>query len=177
VPAALLMARLCAEARYCLVTNTIPSDAVRMLNRQLSRQNLNFFITFALCVIDPLRHEMIVVNAGHMPPLLRRAGGGAMIPLGMDVAKPPLGIDATIPYQQCVLPLQTGDIIMLYTDGVSEARNPHGEMYGIERLQDTCTRANRAEELVKCLLGDVQQFMRGARQEDDMCVVALSRNV
>lgn len=175
VPAALLMARLCAEARYSLVTNHVPRDAVRLLNRQLSRQNLNFFITFALCVVDPTRHEMTVVNAGHMPPLLRRATTREIEPLGMDISRPPLGIDGNITYEQTSLRLEPGDMVMMYTDGVSEARDRDGEMYSVERIQDLCAQATSAQDVVQCILADVRQFMQGVEQEDDMCIVALSR--
>ena len=176
VPAALLMARLCAEARYSLVTNSVPRDAVRILNRQLSRQNMNFFITFALCVIDPVRHEMTVVNAGHMPPLLRRAVSGEIVTLATDIARPPLGIDGNITYEQTSLVLEPGDVVMMYTDGVSEARDRNGEMYSTERIQEVYAKAANAQSVVQCLLADVRQFMQGTDQEDDMCIVALSRN-
>lgn len=176
VPAALLMARLCAEARYCLVTNPVPRDAVRMLNRQLTRQNLNFFITFALCVVDARQHQVCIVNAGHMPPLLRHAADGQVVSLGGEIARPPLGIDVTIAYEQEVVALQPGDLLMLYTDGLSEARNARGELYGVERIQELISRGARAEDLVRRLLADVQKFMQNTSQEDDVCIVALARN-
>ena len=174
VPAALLMARLCAEARYCLVTHPVPADAVRALNRHLTRQNLNFFITFALCVIDPQRHEMTVVNAGHLPPLLLSAHNGEITPIGTEIARPPLGIDSAIRYEQATIPMCSGDVVMLYTDGVSEARTRDGTMYGSDRVQAAIARAQGAEQAVRSLLEDVQRFLGGAEQEDDMCIVALA---
>jgi serine phosphatase RsbU (regulator of sigma subunit) len=175
VPAALLMARLCADARYCLVTTPVPRDAVRMLNRQLTRQNLNFFITFALCVVDPARNELLVVNAGHMQPMLRRAATGEVHSLGADIARPPLGIDANINYEQLSLTLEPGDVLMMYTDGLSEARDNSGDVYGTDRIQEIMSRPHHAEELVRELLGDVRDFALGSEQEDDVCIVILSR--
>jgi phosphoserine phosphatase RsbU/P len=175
VPAALLMARLCSEARYCLVTNPVPRDAVRLLNRQLTRQNLNFFITFALCVFDLKRHELLVVNAGHMPPLMRIAATGEVQPLGGEIARPPLGIDANIAYEQALVAIRPGDVLMMYTDGLSEARNASGEMYGTDRIHDVTQKSTRAEELVRKLLVDVSDFVHGQSQEDDVCIVAISR--
>jgi serine phosphatase RsbU (regulator of sigma subunit) len=175
VPAALLMARLCSEARYCLVTNIIPSDAVEDLNRQLSKQGFAYFITFALCVVDPIRHELTVVNAGHMPPLLRRSETGRIEAVGADVSSPPLGIDAGLRYLQARARLEPGDVVMMYTDGVSEARSSEGEMYGIDRIQKIFASATDAQSLGQSLLDDVQQFALGTTQEDDVCVVTFSR--
>jgi serine phosphatase RsbU (regulator of sigma subunit) len=176
VPAALLMARLCSEARYSLVTNILPGEAVEALNRQLSRQSGSFFITFALCVIDPVRHEMTIVNAGHMAPLLRHADTGQIEPVGREIAKPPLGIDAHIAFEQVTLPLQPGDLVMLYTDGVSETRDADGDMFGVERIEEVLATTPGVQQVVETLMANVDRFARGQEQEDDICVVALSRS-
>lgn len=176
VPAALLMARLCSEARYCLVTDIIPSDAVASLNRELSKQTFSFFITFALCVLDPVRHELTVVNSGHLPPLIRRAKSGAVEDVGADHASPPLGIDPSLSYQQSTVTLEPGDVVVMYTDGISECPSPDGSRYGLERVREIVAQAKDAEDLVASLLTDVRQFTQHVPQEDDTCVVAFSRN-
>jgi serine phosphatase RsbU (regulator of sigma subunit) len=176
IPAALLMARLCSEARYCLVTNLIPSDAVESLNRELSKQTFSYFITFALCVLDPLRHELTVVNAGHMPPLLRRRDTGQIEAVAPDISSPPLGIDPDLRYEQARIALAPGDLMMLYTDGVSEARGPSGAMYGTERIEEVAAKSGGPKDTLKRLLSDVRRFTKGNKQEDDVCVVAFSRN-
>ena len=176
VPAALLMARLCSEARYCLVTDIIPSDAVASLNRELSRQTFSFFITFALCVLDPVRHELTVVNSGHMPPLLRRAKSGKIEEVGADHSSPPLGIDPTLKYQQSTVGLDPGDVVMMYTDGISECPSPDGTRYGIERVHKMVAAASDAEGLLGSLLADVRKFTQHIPQEDDTCIVAFSRD-
>jgi len=176
VPAALLMARLCSETRYCLVTDIIPSDAVQSLNQELSKQTFSFFITFALCVLDPIRHELTVVNAGHMPPLLRRAASGEVIEVGADISSPPLGIDPSISYQQATVSLEPGDLVMMYTDGISECPSPDGKRYGVERVHEIVAASGDAEDLVAKLLADVQSFTQDTPQEDDTCIVAFSRN-
>jgi len=176
VPAALLMARLCSEARYCLVTDIIPSDAVCSLNQQLSRQRYSFFITYALCVLDPVRHELTVVNAGHMPPMLRRARTSEVEDVGATVSSPPLGIDPSLTYRQTTVKLEPGDVVMMYTDGVSDCPNPGGAHYGIERIRQVTATARDANDLVNKLLADVQAFGEGLPPEDDTCIVAFSRN-
>lgn len=175
IPAALLMARLCAEARYCLVTNRVPSDAVNALNQQLSRQNFAYFITFALCVLDPARHELTVVNAGHLPPLLRRSATGKIELIGVATCRPPLGIDAGLRYQQARVRLQPGDLVVMYTDGVSEARDPLGNIYGVERIQAICAAGTMPQAIVRSILADLKKFTEPGKQEDDICVVAFSR--
>lgn len=176
VPAALLMARLCSEARYCLVTDIIPSDAVASLNRELSRQTFSFFITFALCVLDPIRHELTVVNSGHMPPLVRRAKSGIVEEIGAELSSPPLGIDPTLQYQQTTVDLEPGDVVMMYTDGISECPSPKGPRYGNDRVHKMLSTAGDAEELLANLLADVREFTQHLPQEDDTCIVAFSRN-
>lgn len=175
VPAALLMARLCSEARYCLVTNLIPSDAIQNLNEQLTKQPFSFFITFAMCVLDPVRHELAVVNAGHMPPLVRRARTGLIDALGADITSPPLAIDSGTEYRQASADLEPGDLVVLYTDGVSEAPNREGERYGIERISAVLQSSTDPRSFVENLLADVRTFAAGTPQEDDVCVVAFSR--
>jgi serine phosphatase RsbU (regulator of sigma subunit) len=170
------MARLCSEARYCLVTDIIPSDAVASLNRELSRQTFSFFITFALCVLDPIRHELTVVNSGHMPPLVRRAKSGIVEEIGAELSSPPLGIDPTLQYQQTTVDLEPGDVVMMYTDGISECPSPKGPRYGNDRVHKMLSNAGDAEELLANLLADVREFTQHLPQEDDTCIVAFSRN-
>ncbi|MGE0756661.1 MAG: SpoIIE family protein phosphatase [Pirellulaceae bacterium] len=198
VPAALLMARLCSEARYCLATHLRPSEAVRALNYHLSRHGFSYFITFSLCVLDPIRHELTIVNAGHMPPLLRRARSGQVEVLGTEVTAPPLGIDPNLEFSQATAELEPGDRVMLYTDGISEAPNLAGSRYGVDRIRDICTEPLSPQALIERLLADVLAFSctrgvdvtsafavedllagptvtQGAPQEDDVCVVSFAR--
>ncbi|MDA1050953.1 MAG: SpoIIE family protein phosphatase [Planctomycetota bacterium] len=176
VPAALLMARLCSETRYCLVTDIIPSDAVQSLNQQLTKQTFSFFITFALCVLDPIRHELTVVNAGHMPPLLRRARTGEVEEIAADISSPPLGIDPGITYHQATITLEPGDVVVMYTDGISECPSPAGPLFGIDRILRIVADAKDARSVTKKLLDNVIEFTKGMPQEDDTCIVAFSRN-
>jgi serine phosphatase RsbU (regulator of sigma subunit) len=200
VPAALLMARLCSEARYCLATHLLPADAVQSLNHQLSKHGFSYFITFSLCVLDPIRHELTIVNAGHMPPILRRARTGLVETLGAEITAPPLGIDPNLAFSQSKAHLEPGDVVMMYTDGVSEAPNLAGSRYGVERIKDVCALASDPKSLIEQLLADVLAFSygravdvtgafpieqlsstptlsQGAPQEDDVCIVAFSRRI
>ncbi len=178
VAAALLMARLCSDVRYCLVTHPTPADAVESLNREIAALvPTGRFITFALCVLDPAQHNVILVNAGHMPPVVRRAATKMAEVIGLENSGPPLGVDAERSYGQTEIPLDVGDAILMYTDGISEAMNPQREMYGIERIAEVAAAPKSAESIVQTLVGDVKQFARGSSPKDDRCVVCILREV
>ncbi len=175
VSAALLMAHFCAEVRYCLTTSPTPAKAVEQLNQDLSSEMLNYhFVTFAVCVLDPKAHRLTVVNAGHLPPLLRR--GQQIEQIGGSEAGLPLGCDSQRSYEQVELELQPGDKIVLYTDGISEAMNAKGDVYGPERIRLAIERAPESVEATgQALLDDVRRFVRGRLQSDDICLICFSR--
>ncbi len=175
VSAALLMAHFCSEVRYCLATSATPAEAVEQLNQDLSSDMLNYhFVTFALCVLDPRTHRLTMVNAGHLPPLRRR--GRAIENLGGTTGGMPLGCDAQRGYEQIELALEPGDTIVLYTDGISEAMNAEGDVYGSQRMRDVIARAPEGVEQVgQVLLDDVRRFVRGRLQSDDICLVCFAR--
>ncbi len=176
VPAALLMARLCSEARYSLVTDIIPSEAIDSLNRELCKTSFTYFITFALCVLDFQRHELTIVNAGHMPPLCRRAKDGTIESLCADSSCPPLGIDGSITYCEDTVQLDPGDIVLLYTDGVSEAPNANSDRYGMDRVAAVLANSTNAVNAGERLLREMTAFAGQREQEDDVCIVAFSRH-
>jgi serine phosphatase RsbU (regulator of sigma subunit) len=175
VSAALLMAHFSAEVRYCLATCASPAAAVDQLNLDLASELANYhFVTFALCVLDPREHKLTMVNAGHLPPLLLR--GGSLEVLGGEGGLP-LGCDADRRYEQVELPLQPGDAIVLYTDGITDAMDSAGAVYGGERLRQTLLSGpTMIEGLGSGLLKDVQQHVRGRLQSDDICLVCFARD-
>jgi phosphoserine phosphatase RsbU/P len=175
VSAALLMAHFCSAVRYCLTTSTSAAEAVERLNQDLALESQNYhFVTFSLCVLDPQRHQLTLVNAGHLPPLRRR--NGEVDELGTAESGLPLGCDAQFRYQQVQLALEAGDTIILYTDGISEAMNTRGEVYGTGRIRQVVTEApSGVEPLGQALLDDVRRFVRGRLQSDDICLVCVAR--
>ncbi len=176
IAASLLMAKFSAEARFCLAAEPVPAQAVGRLNRVFCGSGWeDRFVTLVLCVLDPAQHEMTVVNAGHMPPLLRRAGG-KVEPIAADCARLPLGIEAEADYPQAVLPLESGTCVSLYTDGITEAMDAEERLYGERRLLDLLkTSEDGAERLGKAILADVKRFVGRRPQSDDMCLVCFGR--
>jgi serine phosphatase RsbU (regulator of sigma subunit) len=175
VPAALLMAHLSAAVRFCLATAPSVADAVRELNSALPHgPGDDHFVTFVVGVIDLGRSTLTLANAGHMPPLRRRAGG-EIEPVGEETVGLPLaGID--MPYEEVVLALEPGDTFVLYTDGVTEARGPAGDFYGAERFREVVAAApNDPEAVGAAVVTDVRRFAGDRPQGDDLTVVCFGR--
>lgn len=177
VPAALLMARLSAEVSFCLASERSPADAINRLNAVLTGPGVEHrFITFVLAVLDLERYTMTVVNAGHAAPMLRRLGVAEIRDLGEGDAGVPLGVAPEIPYKQAEFELLPGDLIVLSTDGVTEAMNPDGELYGAERLRRKIAQGPDAiEALGNEILEDVRNFAGGRIQNDDITLVCFGR--
>lgn len=174
VPAALMMARLSAAARFCLATAPSLPEAVRQLSTVLTRVGTeDRFITFVVVVLDLEQFTLTLVNAGHMPPIRRRATAAEDV--GAEIAGVPLAV-LDRPYEQEVIPLAPGDVFVLYTDGVTEARDDGGEFYGVERLRAVIGAApDDVEGIGKTILADVKQFGGERPQGDDLTLVCFSR--
>jgi serine phosphatase RsbU (regulator of sigma subunit)/pSer/pThr/pTyr-binding forkhead associated (FHA) protein len=176
IAASLLMAKFSAETRFCLAAEPTPAQAIGRLNRVFCGSGWeDRFVTLVLCVLDPARHELTVVNAGHMPPLLRCAAG-KVEPLAPDCSRLPLGVEANSEYPQAVVPLQPGACISLYTDGITEAMDAEDRLYGEQRLLSLLKESDDgAERVGKAILDDVKRFVGERPQSDDMCLVCFGR--
>jgi serine phosphatase RsbU (regulator of sigma subunit) len=176
IAAALLMAKLSAESRYSLASEENVATAVIKLNDGMSRLGLDRFVTMIVTVLDPRTHEVTVVNAGHMAPMLRRADGRVDEP-GEDLAGLPLGITAGLVYQQLTVKLEPGEMIVMYTDGINESMSIDGDMYSIDRLRRIVAKAESADPraLGQAIIDDVAEFLGSAQQDDDMCLVCYGR--
>ena len=177
ISAALLMARLCSDVRYSLVTSNSASEAVRRLNRELTGPIPSLrFITFAVCVLDPARHELTVVNSGHVPPFLRRAATREVELVGVEASGPPLGMHVEKRQAETTIALSAGDTVVLVTDGLSEAMNSQGDLYGLRRIQDVIHKGPDAPAaLGQALLEDLGRFTMGQAQRDDICLLCFNR--
>jgi serine phosphatase RsbU (regulator of sigma subunit) len=174
VPAALLMARLSASARFAFASEQDPARALQRLNLALTETyNADRFVTFVAALIDLNSLAMTLLNAGHPPPLRRRKG--AVQELASEVVGLPLAV-IDRPYEAVTVPLEVGDTVVLYTDGVSEARSPRGELYGAERVQKVLTMGPAdVTALGEALLDDVRRFADGRPMSDDLTLVCFAR--
>jgi serine phosphatase RsbU (regulator of sigma subunit) len=177
ISASLLMAKLSAETRYCLASEPSPAAAMGRLNRLFCDSSWeDRFVTMVLAVLDPRRHEVILVNAGHLPPLLRR-GPGQVEAVGQAESRLPLGVDRDVEYAPSIVPLAPGQSLVLYTDGITEAMNAAGELYGSQRLLTLLTSdVDRLSLLGRRILDDVKRFVGAQSQSDDMCLTCLGRS-
>jgi serine phosphatase RsbU (regulator of sigma subunit) len=175
VAAAMVMARVSAEAKFCLATETGPGVAMNKLNDRLCRLQLERFVTMVMLVLDPRTHRVTIVNAGHMPPL-RRHADGTVEDLGTASSGMPLGIVPGNQYGETTISLAPGESLTMYTDGVQDAENEEGERYEVDRiLGHVRDRGSCVRTLGRTLIDDVQRFMGDRPQVDDICLVCLGR--
>jgi phosphoserine phosphatase RsbU/P len=173
VPAAFFM----AISRTLLKANALflqrPAAVLSQLNEQLCAENEQMmFVTVFFAVLDLRSGEVAYVNAGHNPPVLREQGGAiSLLPSGQNMA---LAVMEDLPYTEGRLCLAQGDILVLYTDGVTEATSAEGTLYGEAALLDVVAReSNSVAQLPNAVLNSVRQFEAGVAQADDITCVAL----
>jgi len=173
IPAALFMMRAKAIVRAAVFEH--PGDlaaAVRFANENLSDHNdAEMFVTAWIGVFDCKTGEIAYVNAGHNPPLIKRADGS--VEWVRERSGIVLAAIGGASYRVHVCRLEPGDSILLYTDGVSEAMNVEGELYGEERLEAMLKRSGR--QFVTEVEADLAAFSEGAEQSDDITMLALGR--
>jgi sigma-B regulation protein RsbU (phosphoserine phosphatase) len=177
VPAALFMVITKTLIKNQLLSGSSPAQALTKVNEQLcseNSKNVNMFVTAFVCVLDIKTGLLEYSNAGHNKPLIRKAGGDfkyvGVVP-GMVVA----GFEG-FEYVQETMKLEAGDAVFLYTDGVTEAKNTEDEFYGNTRLQETLklNDAGRdARSLVEFMSKDLENFSAGAKQFDDITMLAI----
>ena len=115
VAAAMLMAKVSADAKFALATSNSPEEAVCMMNRNLANMHLDRFVTLALCLLDKRTDSLTIVNAGHMPPIIRRSDG-SVEQVATEESGVPIGILEDYQYESFTTTLQPGDVAVLYTD-------------------------------------------------------------
>lgn len=175
VAAAMMMAKVSAEAKYCLASESHPASAMSKLNDRITTLQIDRFVTVIMIVLDTLKHEVTIVNAGHMAPIWHHCDGAVSEP-GSDLAGLPVGIIEGFAFDQATICLTPGDVLVMYTDGLNEAMNPQGKLYTIPRLRDkVAQKYEDLEALRQAVIADVREFIGDGTQEDDMCFVCLQR--
>jgi sigma-B regulation protein RsbU (phosphoserine phosphatase) len=175
IAAALLMAKLTSDTRYCLLSTDQPCEAVTRLNATFCAAGWeDRFVTFVLVVVDLNTHQITLVNAGHMPPLLRKTDGN-VIDVDAETGLP-IGVSAELVFGQHTMTLEPGESVTIFTDGISEAMNRNRDLYGVNRLRRRLSECQGGPpQLGKSVLDDVKQFVGQQSQSDDMCIVCFGR--
>jgi serine phosphatase RsbU (regulator of sigma subunit) len=176
--AALLMARVCSDARTRLLTIPSPAEALFSLHQSVVASGPGDpFVTMLLAVLDPPAHRVTFVNAGHLPPLLRRAGG-KVEQIGADACGMPLGVATDVRFVEKTIDVARGELLVLYSDGLTEAMNPDNQVYGLQRLAQVVAReGTSARSAVEAVVADVDQFCDSTPPRDDIFIVTFQRLV
>lgn len=178
VPASLLMAKLSAEARFCMLTQPDPAKAVSLLNEQLIRGGIgDRFVTLAAAVLNPADHTCALVNAGHLNPLVYRSVDKTLTEACTNEQSGlPLGIVPGYPYEIVRVPFGPGDHLLLFTDGVTDSQAPAGEMFGLSGIQKAMGGGpGRPRTCGEQLMAAVRKHAAGKAQNDDIAIVCFGR--
>lgn len=173
VPAALVMAMTHSLFRNVTAHEEDPAAIVSEMNKALTEQNSeNMFLTLFLGVLDSKTGRLEYCNAGHNAPVLRTAGQWQMVDV---VANLPLGIEADYEYKAQTTQMTYNDLLFLYTDGLTEAENANHELFGEQRMMQCLSAMNvtRPREIIECLQDNVEVFVDGAQQSDDLTMLAV----
>lgn len=174
LPAALLMAKLQATLRALVSSAPSLADLGASVNRILSRDGLpNRFATLVYLEITPGAGRVRLLNAGHMPPMVVRPAGVEEMPTG-SIA---LGMVPEAPFAGQEVRVEAGDMLVVYSDGITEAMNAADDFFGDERLRAAVSRLRpaTAEQAGAAILAAVDAFVGDAHVHDDMSLVILKR--
>lgn len=176
VSAALLMAKLASEMRVHLASGLAPLEIFQKLNASYNTQTAHWrFVTLVLAIVDPKQHSVQIVNAGHMRPILRDRQG-TLHELANDETGLPLGVVTDYSYQIFELDLEVGDLVAMYSDGVSDALSESGEQFGISGLQNSLLQgADSVRAYGQNAIDALQAFVKTQTQTDDICLLCLQR--
>ncbi|MCE1189981.1 MAG: SpoIIE family protein phosphatase [Ignavibacteria bacterium] len=173
VPASLLMANLQAFLKSICKKEEPIGQATALINDLVAENTSDGrFITFFWSYLDILNKKLTYVNAGHNPPLLFRNNSLTYLDKGGII----LGVMRTlVPYSVDEVELQSGDCILMFTDGVTEAKNTDDNEYSDERLEKFFINHSSisARDLVRAILQDLQLFTAGAAQSDDITILVI----
>jgi serine phosphatase RsbU (regulator of sigma subunit) len=172
VPAALVMSTTCGMLRLAAQSPSSPGEMLQRVNEALFPNiPANMFVTCFYAILDPKSGHLVYANAGHDLPYLHRSGDAEELRArGM-----PLGLMPGMGYEEKEIALEAGEAALFYSDGLVEAHNPRGEMFGFPRLQAlVAERDDEERSLVDSLLEELYSFTEeGWEQEDDITLLTL----
>jgi phosphoserine phosphatase RsbU/P len=182
--AALLMAKLSAQAVYCMLSSPDIAQAIGRLNEQLLWAGMvSKFVTLVAGVLDPRQHRVSFVNAGHQSPLVFRKQAGSLEAAATQAKSGfPLGMIDGAQYELIPIELDPGDCVLIFTDGITEAYSPENELFGLERVHRAVLdhpgddpESFTPEQIGQRVIDAVQKFLGGQEQNDDIALVCFGR--
>jgi len=180
MPAALFMALTRSIIRASADLAIPPVDAIRRANRLISEDSMSgMFVTLFYALLDPINNRMTYVNAGQNPPLYFQRGKqpGQGVLGRLERTGMALGVLADTPFEQKTISFGAGDFVVFYTDGITDALNPHGQEFGMENLEGTIlsAREQSADQIAKTLESELQSFIGDAPLFDDSTFVIVRK--
>ena len=175
MPAALLMSNLQASLRSQALINVETSLCVNNINRLLyNNTESNKFATLFYGVLDTERHVIEYCNAGHDQPIHIRNG---VIDSELEATGLILGVLEEFPYEQDQVHMEVNDVLVLYTDGITEAMNPDEEEFGIERTREILLKHSdkSAIEIQDMLINAIVSHAGSQKQSDDITLMVIKR--
>ncbi len=175
ISAALYMARLTSELRSRAGIARTPARLLRRVNAEMVPiGDDGMFATLIYCIYDLETRSLVFTNAGHCVPLLRR--GDRVFPLHAERAHiAPMGVMHDLEAGEARVQLMSGDMLVLVSDGILEARDPRGQEYGVSRLSRRIrTARGSCEDVVKSILQDVDAHVGQGPQADDMTILTMA---
>ncbi len=173
VPAALFMARAIADFRHFVNPSDAPSKALNELNKQIAlNYKTGLFVTMFYMIYDIANRSLIFSNGGHLPAIRLKSDGTIEL---LKTEGTPLGIIDSETYSDGVIKLGPEDTVVLYTDGVTEARNSEQEEFGEGRLKDAVfeSRGLSAASMADNIKKRLNKFVGAAPQYDDCTFIVL----
>ena len=175
MPASLLMMSLQARVQVLIEEPEELGAVMTRLNR-LTSTNCppNRFITFFMCVLDAGTGDLVYSSAGHNPPLLVRANGKLE---WLDFGNMPLGIVAATKYEEARERLSPGDVLVIYSDGVTDATNPQDEEFGEQRFAAVVSehRAETSSAILEAVNAAIAHWAAGTPLPDDLTLIVARR--
>lgn len=176
IPASLMMSYVKSLFHFAAQQGLQPSEIVARINDNMCADNPNnMFVTMLVGCIDAGSRMMTLANAGHNPAVLCAGGDCRYLDLPAGL---PVGVMPDMPYTQTQTPFRSGDTLFLYTDGMSEAENPDGELFGQERLLESVSAAVDAGktpvDIVDVLAEEIRKYSDNVYADDItmLCVSA-----
>ncbi len=176
VPAAFVMSATCALlGGVATASGASPGEVLARVNEAvLTRIPPNMFVTCFYAILEPESGRLVYANAGHDLPYLSRRNGEAeeLRARGM-----PLGLMPGMIYEEKEIVLERGESVLFYSDGLVEAHDPHGKMFGFPRLRALVAEHGKERSLGDLLLEELYSFVEeGWEQEDDITLLTLRRS-
>lgn len=175
IAAALLMASLQASLRGQAIRGTSDlADMISNVNRLVYDASAsNRYATFFYAQYEHVTRQLTYVNAGHNPPMILRKHDGAWEIIRLEEGGAVVGLLPNFPYTQATVELAKGDMLLAFTDGISEAMNPEEEEWGEENLIETAKAYDglAAADMISRIVEAADRFANGAKQHDDMTLM------